>query len=67
MTVRALTVGLAVIKRKVLPAGGIGMAGLAIAGDVGMGGVVGFQRQVTIRALTVGLAVKRVIPIRRIG
>ena len=69
MTVRALTVGLAVIKRKVLPVAGVGMTRLAVAGDIGVGGVVGFQRQMTIGTLTVGLTVVEgeIPPIRRLG
>ena len=69
MAISTLTVGLAVVKDKVLPVGGISMARLTIAGDVGMGAIDRFQRQVTIRTLAIGLAMieYKVLPISGIG
>ena len=57
------------VKYKVLPIGGIRMTRLTVTGDTGMGGIVGFQRQVTVGTLTVGLTVVEgeIQPIRRIG
>ena len=68
MAAGALPVGLAVIEAHAVPGRRADMAGLAAAGDTGMGAVVRLQCQMTIGTLTVGLAVIEgdIQPVRRV-